>query len=154
MPWEMLGQLVLAAFLGGLIGMERALKGKPAGMRTHLMVCLGSALIMLISIHMGKFSGEGTVDPARIASNVVVGLGFLGAGTIMRLRGSVLGLTTAASLWAVGGIGLAVGCGYYFAAIGGIAIMLVALWLLDRLEIWILARKGVGKQGRKPSRGG
>lgn len=155
MDWEMLGRLLLAAFLGGVIGMERAWKGKPAGMRTHLLVCLGAALIMLISIHMGRISEGGTVDPTRIASNVVVGLGFLGAGTIMRLRGSVLGLTTAASLWAVGGVGLAVGCGYYGAALGGIVIMLVALRALDHVEQRLLEAKGMRKPGQgRISRGG
>ena len=142
MEWETALRLVLSAVLGGLVGLERAWRKKPAGMRTHVMVCLGSALIMLISLYMAEHSRYGVTDPSRMAANVVVGLGFLGAGTIMHAKGSVQGLTTAASLWAVGGIGLAVGCGFYSAAILSLIIMLFTLHVLDRLESYLVQRAG------------
>ncbi len=134
MDWDLAGRLALSAFLSGVIGLERAWRGKPAGLRTHLLVGMGSTLIMLVSIHMTTLAPGLPVDPSRIASNVVAGLGFLGAGTIMHSKGSVQGLTTAASLWATGAIGLAVGCGYYSAAIYAWIGMGIALHGLDRFE--------------------
>jgi len=117
MDSQIAGQLVLSALLGGIIGLERAWMRKPAGMRTLMLVGLGSTLFVLVSSRMaGLFKGA-PADPTRIAANVVVGLGFLGAGTIMHARGSVRGLTTAATVWVVGAVGLAVGCGYYAAAV-------------------------------------
>ncbi|MCX5656634.1 MAG: MgtC/SapB family protein, partial [Candidatus Omnitrophica bacterium] len=113
--------------------------GRAAGLRTHILVCLGSALIMLTSIHIYEmYIGVAAVDPARIAAQVVSGIGFLGAGTILRFRASVRGLTTAASLWAVAGLGLAVGSGFYKAAFLTTFLSLVALVLLTGLEkTWI-----------------
>lgn len=132
--WSIARHLGLSAFLSGLIGLERGARNKPAGFRTHLLVAMGSTLIMLISIHMAFLYPKSGVDPSRIASNVVAGLGFLGAGTIMRFGGNVHGLTTAASLWAVGAIGLAVGCNYYSAAIQATIAVLIALFFFDKLE--------------------
>ena len=128
-------RLILAFILGGLIGLERELHGRAAGLRTHILVCLGSALIMLTSMHMFYlYQGIATIDPARIAAGVITGIGFLGAGTILRSRASVRGLTTAASLWAVAGIGLAVGSGFYLGAYATSAIVLFVLFFLTRLE--------------------
>ena len=130
--WDIsvLARLALAVVLGGLIGLERETEGKPAGMRTHALVCLGSALFMLISIRSPEFfPGAKTVDPGRIAAGVVTGIGFLGAGTILRASGSVKGLTTAASIWAVAAIGLAVGVGYYITAVVATALALGVLHL-------------------------
>lgn len=104
---QMFLRLLAAVVLGALIGFERERAGKPAGVRTHGMVSLGAALFAVISLH--GFGGVG--DPARVAAQVVVGIGFLGAGAIMQQRGSVHGLTTAASLWVTAAIGLAVGVG-------------------------------------------
>jgi putative Mg2+ transporter-C (MgtC) family protein len=103
----MLVRLVVAVVLGGIIGYEREQAAKPAGVRTHGMVCLGAALFTVISLYG---FGE-TGDPARVAAQIVSGIGFLGAGLILRQRGNVLGLTTAASLWVTAAIGVAIGVG-------------------------------------------
>lgn len=130
-------RLALALLLSGLIGFEREAGGKPAGMRTHMLVCMGSTLFMLISMNApGFFPGASTVDPGRIAAQVVTGVGFLGAGTIIRAGGSVRGLTTAASIWAVSAIGLAVGVGYYMAAVVATGLALVVLHLPDVVLSW------------------
>jgi putative Mg2+ transporter-C (MgtC) family protein len=125
---EMLGRLVLAAALGFLIGLERELAGQPAGERTHALASLGAAVFALISVM--AFPGS---DPARVAAGVVTGLGFLGAGMILKEKErEVQGLTTAAGIWAVGGIGLAIGAGLY--ELGVTAAVLVGLLLaLERL---------------------
>lgn len=109
---EMILRLALATILGGLIGLERESRNRPAGLRTHILVSLGSCLLMLVSMY--GFEGG---DPARLAAQVVSGIGFLGAGTILRDGNNIRGLTTAASLWVSGGIGLAIGNGYYAGAI-------------------------------------
>ncbi|MBN2097711.1 MAG: MgtC/SapB family protein [Candidatus Omnitrophica bacterium] len=128
-------RLVLAFVLGGLVGWERELHGRVAGLRTHILVCLGSALIMLTSMYMFYiYQGVASMDPARIAAGVITGIGFLGAGTILRFRASVRGLTTAASLWAVAGIGLAAGCGFYIGAYVTTLLVLLVLFALTRLE--------------------
>ena len=128
-------RLVLALILGSVIGLERERKGGMAGLRTHILVCLGSSLIMLTSIHIYNTFHEGAaVDPARIAAGVVTGIGFLGAGTIIRSAEGVRGLTTAASVWVSAAIGLAVGCGYISAAVVTTVISYLVLSLLKKLE--------------------
>lgn len=128
-------RLFLAAFLGGLIGLERESLNKAAGLRTHTLVSLGSCLIMLTSVEIFESVGHGTLgDPARIAAQVVSGIGFLGAGTIMRSGFEIKGLTTAASLWVVASIGLAVGIGSYFAAIVCTTIVFLILVYMPRIE--------------------
>lgn len=126
----------MACLLGGLIGLERESLGRPAGLRTHILVSVGSTLIMLVSIY-----GFGTGDPARLAAQVVSGIGFLGAGTIMREGATVRGLTTAASLWVVAGIGLAVGAGFYFGAALGTLIVFFSLKVLNKVEHRFLQSK-------------
>ena len=125
-PWDELDlvlRLLIAALMGGLIGYERERAEKPAGFRTHLLVCVGAALFTIASLHgFGLLS-----DPARVAAGVVVGIGFLGAGTILRGERGVIGLTTAATIWAAAAIGLAVGAGLYLAAVIAAVIVLVAL---------------------------
>ena len=134
-------RLLLAAFLSGAIGYERERHGRAAGLRTHILVCVGSALAMLIGLYLVEvYRGTTNVDPGRIAAQVISGIGFLGAGTILRFRASVRGLTTAASLWAVAGIGLAVGCGFYVAGIVTTLIILAVLFWLTKVE-WQLVRK-------------
>ncbi|MFC7442699.1 MgtC/SapB family protein [Laceyella putida] len=137
-------RLFLAALLGGIVGWERERHNHPAGFRTHILVSLGSALIMLISIYgFTDYMDESQVrfDPARLSAQVVSGIGFLGAGTIMRHRASVTGLTTAASLWVVSGIGLAVGAGFMFAAILTTVFALVSLELLTRMEKFLIRKR-------------
>src|SRR5438067_11807121 len=115
-------RLLVAAALTGAIGVEREIAGQPAGLRTHITVGLGAALFGLISVHgfdayvAGRNTNNYQIDVSRVASQVVVGIGFLGAGAILKEGASIRGLTTAASLWAVAAIGLAAGLGSYFAA--------------------------------------
>ena len=134
---EMLLRLSLAVLLGGFIGLERESHRRPAGFRTHILVCLGSALVMLISIY--AFSGTNR-DPSRLAAQVVSGIGFLGAGTIMREGTTIKGLTTAASLWVVSGIGLAVGSGFYLSAVAATALAVLTLMYLDSIEHKVLSK--------------
>ncbi len=139
---QVIGRLVMAALLSGLVGFEREIHGRAAGFRTHILVCVGSTLIMLVSMHVfSLYKGIAAVDPGRIAAGVVMGIGFIGAGTIMRFRSSVRGLTTAASLWTVAGIGLAVGSGFYNGAMMATVIVLVALVFFSRLERIIMRRE-------------
>lgn len=120
---EIILKLVLSALLGMGVGFERQINRKPAGIREHGLVCMGSALFAIISL---SFTGG---DVSRIASGVVTGIGFLGAGTILHLKDKVVGLTTAAELWVVAAIGLAVGIGLY--AIAGVTTLLVLLILVS-----------------------
>lgn len=122
-------KISLASILGGLIGLEREAINRPAGFRTHILVAIGSALIMLVSLEMGKHGG----DPARIAAQVISGIGFLGAGTILRTGNNIEGLTTAASLWLCAGIGIATGSGYY---IGAVFTTIVALFFLKNAKVF------------------
>lgn len=127
---ELVLRLLLSALAGGSIGIEREVSNRPAGLRTHILVSVGSTLIMLVSVY--GFNGYG--DPARLAAQVVSGVGFLGAGTIMRTGNSIKGLTTAASLWVCSGIGLAIGAGYYLGGIVTAAIVLLSLVSLQTVE--------------------
>lgn len=132
---EVIKRLFMAAILSGLIGLERETHGRAAGLRTHILVCVGSALITLTSLHIFEiYKGIAAVDPSRIAAQIISGIGFLGAGTIIRSRASVRGLTTAASLWTVAGIGLAVGVGFYQGAYVTTLLALVTLFLLNKVE--------------------
>lgn len=130
-------RILVALFLGGLIGWERETHDRPAGFRTHILVAVGSALLMLVSINMAGSFPESNVDPGRIAAQVVSGIGFLGAGTIIREGISVKGLTTAASLWSVAAIGLATGGGYYYIALITTLIVFVTLYFFSRIELSI-----------------
>ena len=130
---QMAGRLCLAGVLGGLVGLEREMHSQPAGLRTHMIVSLGACLIMLVSIHMTDLS-SGKADPGRIAAQVVAGVGFLGAGAIMRSGLSVRGLTTAACLWTVAAIGLAVGCGFWRAALVTTFLTLIATVVFQKIE--------------------
>ena len=121
-------RLILAAILGAVIGIEREIKNRAAGFRTHIIVSVGACLIMLIGIDaIGDISSDRARDAARIAGQVVSGIGFLGAGTILQKKNGVSGLTTAATLWLSGAIGLAVGIGYYEGAIIATVICLITL---------------------------
>ncbi|HAN86688.1 MAG: MgtC/SapB family protein [Bacillota bacterium] len=132
--WKNLGLMALATLLGALVGLERERQGKSAGLRTHALVCLGSALITIVSIHGFGPVGPGLRDPARVAAQVVSGIGFLGAGTIMREGLSIRGLTTAASLWTTAGIGLAIGSGMVWPAVGATVLVQFVLVAMSRVE--------------------
>ncbi|MCR4398958.1 MAG: MgtC/SapB family protein [Firmicutes bacterium] len=134
-------RLSVAAVIGGLVGFERERINRAAGLRTHILVCVGAALVMLVSTGLPELLGTG--DPGRIAAQVVTGVGFLGAGTIMREGASVRGLTTAAGLWVVAGFGLAVGAGMYGPAMAASGIVLAALFLLPPVERRLSRREGM-----------
>jgi putative Mg2+ transporter-C (MgtC) family protein len=133
---EIAGRLFLGALLGGGIGLERQVHGRPAGFRTHLLVCVAAVLLMTVSQSLGAGLGGdiSRFDPGRLAAGAITGMGFLGAGVVLKSGLSVHGLTTAACLWIVSAIGLAVGSGLHFAAILSFAITLVSLWLLRYVE--------------------
>ena len=127
-PWEemdMVLRLIIAALIGGLIGFEREHAEKPAGLRTLLLVCVGSALFTIASL----YGFGGSADAARVAAGIVAGIGFLGAGTILRGEGVIRGITTAATIWIVAAIGLAVGAGLYLVGVVSAVITLVVLRL-------------------------
>jgi len=125
---EMVGRILLAAVLGAGIGLQRELSGKPAGLRTHALICLGAALFTVVS-YEGFGSGDAQwVDTSRVAAGVVTGIGFLGAGAIMREeKGKIAGLTTAASIWAIAAIGIAAGAGLYLMAAIASAVSAIIL---------------------------
>jgi putative Mg2+ transporter-C (MgtC) family protein len=139
-PAEHVARLLLACFAGGLVGLERELRGRQAGFRTTLLVCVGSALVMIVSIsfaerpwkHDPNFNVN--VDPARIAYGIMAGIGFLGAGTIVKTKSSVRGLTTAAGLWCIAAVGMAAGFGLYTLTVISTVVIVAALWILDYFE--------------------
>jgi putative Mg2+ transporter-C (MgtC) family protein len=148
-PLEVLLRLGVAAAMGGVLGLEREIKDKPAGLRTHMMVALGAACFTLAAFTLereatGDFDVRSrlVVDPTRVVEGIIGGIGFLGAGAIIRDRGTVEGLTTAGSIWLVGAIGVAAGAGHYL--LGGTAVLLavVILFALGHLERWMDRRRG------------
>jgi putative Mg2+ transporter-C (MgtC) family protein len=124
-------RLTLGLALGAIIGFERETHGQPAGFRTHSLVATGSALFTIVSAY--GFGGD-LADPTRIAAQIVTGIGFIGAGTILQYRGQVRGLTTAASLWSVAAIGMAAGAGMWIISLVATALIVVILTVLDRVE--------------------
>lgn len=134
---ELLVRLVLALVLGAVVGWDREMQQMPAGFRTHALVALGSGVFTVVSGY--AFTGA-SADPTRIAAQIVSGVGFLGGGAILRHGGSVRGLTTAASLWAVAAIGMAAGAGLYVVAVGGTLLVIVTLELFQRLERFLKRR--------------
>lgn len=133
--WEMAIRLLLSCILGGFIGYERESHRKAAGLRTHILVSIGSCLIMILSIKIYEsVQGFTNADPSRLAAQVVSGIGFLGAGSIIKDGPTVRGLTTAASLWVVSAVGLAIGSGYYMGALMATGLVLLTLTILSRLE--------------------
>lgn len=137
---DLIAKLSLAVLLGGAIGLERQIAGKPAGLRTNILICVGSALLMDLSINLASPLGR-QGDPARLAAQVVTGVGFLGAGTILHGEGRVTGLTSAATIWVVMALGLTVGAGYYVEALGTGVLVTVVLTALGRLEHRLLRAK-------------
>lgn len=147
---EALLRISLAAGFGALIGLEREAADKPAGLRTFSIVAMGAALFSIIGLVTFGVNDAG----ARIAAQVVTGVGFLGAGTIIHNRGNVLGLTTAAGIWGAAAVGMGFGFGLYILSIGGAVIMIALLWLIGRLELAVGKDESKEDQdARKASRG-
>jgi putative Mg2+ transporter-C (MgtC) family protein len=132
-------KLVLAIVCGGAIGFERELSRKAAGLRTNVLICMGSALFMIVSRHIG--GGAPYTDPARLVAQVVTGIGFLGAGVILQARGSVTGLTTAATIFVVAAVGIAIGEGMFGVALLSTALIIIVLVALRRVERFVLRRQ-------------
>lgn len=138
---SVLGRLILASVFGGAIGLERELSGKEAGLRTNMLICVGASLLTVLSLRVGVYmveSGSVMGDPSRLMAAVISGIGFLGAGTIIQARGNITGLTTAATLWVVAAIGIAVGAGAYVIAAGSTAFVLGALIPVGKFEKYLL----------------
>lgn len=138
---DLLSAVVLSILLGGAIGFERELKGKAAGLRTNILICMGAALFTQVGIDLSV----GTPDKSRIAAQIVTGVGFLGAGTILHGKGTITGLTSAATIWLVAAIGTAVGAGEYYMASGTTLIALAVLRVLGSSEEFIRRRAEVSK---------
>jgi putative Mg2+ transporter-C (MgtC) family protein len=150
MELELAGRMALGLVLGAVIGLERELHRQPAGFRTHSLVAVGAAIFTIISAY--GFVGS-AVDPTRIAAQIVSGIGFIGAGTILQHRGNIRGLTTAASLWSVAAIGMAAGAGMVTIAVVGTVLILVVLALLDRIEEFARRRMGLTAEAQTPDEG-
>ena len=140
-------RLTVGLALGAVVGLEREMHSQTAGFRTHSMVALGAAIFTVVSGF--AFTGEGA-DPTRIAAQIVSGIGFIGAGTILHSRGEIRGLTTAASLWAVAGIGMAAGAALYLVAIVSTMLMLIILSIFDRAEAFARSRLGLTPDDKRP----
>ncbi|MEO6059827.1 MAG: MgtC/SapB family protein [Candidatus Limnocylindria bacterium] len=147
---QLAGRLAAGLVLGAVIGLERELHRQPAGFRTHSLVALGAALFTIVSAY--GFAGDG-VDPTRIAAQIVSGIGFIGAGTILQHRGNIRGLTTAASLWSVAAIGMAAGAGLLVMAVIGTVLILVVLALLDRVAAFVSRWIRPSDDQQSPDRG-
>jgi putative Mg2+ transporter-C (MgtC) family protein len=124
---EMVARLILGFILSGLVGLEREVSLKPAGLRTHILVGLGSTLLTILSLY--AFPGS---EPSRVAASIIVGIGFLGAGTIIKSEEKIIGLTTAASLWVVASVGVATGAGFYILAV----VVTILAYLVLRLDLF------------------
>jgi putative Mg2+ transporter-C (MgtC) family protein len=131
---QVLIKLGLSIFLGGAIGLEREIGNKPAGLRTNILICLGSTMMMTLSGVMLGGKSTGLFDPLRVAAGVITGMGFIGAGTVIRDSGHIHGLTTASTLWAVTGLGLVIGAGYYRIAVVFATVVVVTLILFRKIE--------------------
>lgn len=138
---DALVRVLIAAILGAALGLERELSDKPAGLRTLMLVTEGAALFMVGSLLLTQEFNPGansiSLDPTRVASTIVTGIGFLGGGAILRSRDRIKGITTAAAIWVAAAIGLLVGAGFYLLAVGGVAIAVTTLALLSFPERWI-----------------
>lgn len=133
-PGSALLRLLVAALAGGLIGLEREMRRQTAGLRTHILICIGATLLTLLSIWMPQSFGLDRGDPTRIAAQIVSGIGFLGAGAIVKIGNNTKGLTTAASIWSVAALGMAIGGGMWLPAMGALVLILATLTLLEPVE--------------------
>ncbi len=141
--WSSIG---IAALCGGIVGLERQLRGKPAGIRTSILICLGTTIF----IHLGALAGPGA-DPSRVLGQVITGIGFLGAGVIISREGTITGVTTASVVWVLAAIGATIGLGHYTGAIALSLVTVIVLWVMDYLEERVSATFGRG--AHKPSEG-
>jgi len=148
MPVEMAWRLLLAAGLGAAIGLEREYRQKPAGLRTNILIAVGSALFTILSLEMTKGIG----DTSRVAGQIVTGIGFLGGGAIMRNRDTVHGMTTAATIWVNAAVGIAAGMGQYALATFAVALTLLVLVVLPPIEIYFERRAGWPDRHGPPER--
>lgn len=141
---ETLFRLLLGAVCGGLIGLERELKGRPAGLKTFSLVCMGAALVMVTNEYICALRDDYTGDAARMAAQVISGIGFLGAGTIMTTGNDrIQGLTTAAALWVTAAIGIAIGTGFYFGGAAGLVVLYLSSFTYRRIDAAIVARSRI-----------
>ena len=147
MPVDMVWRLLLAAGLGAALGLEREYRQKPAGLRTNILIAVGSALFTILSLEVTKNVG----DPSRVAGQIVTGIGFLGGGAIMRNRNTVHGMTTAATIWVNAAIGVGAGMGQYSLATFTAALTLVVLVLLPPIEVYFERRAGWADRHRPPT---
>lgn len=147
---ELAARLVISLVLGAVIGFEREMDRQPAGFRTHSLVALGSALFTIVSAY--GFA-DAALDPTRIAAQIVSGIGFIGAGTILHHRGSIRGLTTAASLWSVAAVGMAAGAGMLLIAVIGTVLIVVVLAALEGVEGFARRRMGIEPHPSEPDAG-
>jgi len=143
LDWSTAGKLTLAALLGGLFGLERDLHGHEAGLRTNIMIAVSSCLFTILSIEAFPIIGSGTRDTARVAAQIVTGVGFLGAGTVLQAKNKIRGLTTAATIWLVAAVGMAAGTGAYGSAVFTTLLALGALVLLAPVS------KALGQRARQ-----
>jgi len=155
---EIVTHLLVATLAGGLIGLERSYHGRPAGFRTHTLVCVASSLLMLVTIYSSRWFPAGSlqtvqIDPTRMAQGIMTGIGFLGAGVILREGLSVRGLTTAASIWVTAAIGILAGIGFYFPTAVATALTLGVLTVFRRIEAWMPAQLYAHFQVRFPRDG-
>lgn len=153
-PLEMMLRLLAAAGLGAILGWEREAQQKAAGLRTHMMVSLGAASFTIATLHLADVTApEAQADPLRIVEGVIAAVGFLAAGQIIQARGAVAGLTTAAGIWVVGGVGMACGAGFYVLAVLTVVLAVVILAALGRAEERFLSTPARGRRaaGRAPS---
>ena len=144
-PLIVLARILAATAAGFFIGLERERHHQSAGLRTHMVLALGAALMMILSMYIPfSFPGKGAMgDPGRLAAQVISGIGFLGAGAIFRYGFSIKGLTTAASIWTTSGIGLAFGAGFYFLGIVGTIVLFIILYLFDKIEDFLIEQKNI-----------
>jgi putative Mg2+ transporter-C (MgtC) family protein len=143
--WETSAVRLLISFLAGtLIGVEREMNNQPAGLRTHILISIGSTLVMLISIYIPQTFHEGG-DPGRIAAQVVSGIGFLGAGAILKFGADIKGLTTAASIWAMAAVGMAIGAGMFWVSLIGVTVIFFALTIMNLIEKKIFKQRSLRK---------
>lgn len=136
----------MAMLCGGIVGLERQLRGKPAGVRTSILICLGTTIF----IHLGTYATEGLADPTRVLGQIITGIGFLGAGVIISREGTVTGVTTAAVVWTLAAIGATIGFGHYYGALALSLVTLFVLWVMDVLEERVTAIFGRG--AHKPAK--
>ncbi|WP_122638163.1 MgtC/SapB family protein [Romboutsia sp. Marseille-P6047] len=141
---EIFLRLLLALVVGGVTGIERERLNKFAGFRTHILVSLGSCISSIISLELFlQYSGTANLDPARLSAQVLSGIGFLGAGTILKTSSGVKGLTTAAGIWSTACIGIAIGYGYYFLALVSWIFLIIVLYALQYMEMWRKRQKSI-----------